>query len=77
MMSGSSFHGKTGGHDNMEIVLVYISIGFLSAIGWYGANKALLEPFVDPYVEQIKAEKKAKLPTVVEPVREINEDKNK
>jgi len=77
MMCGSSFLGKTGGQDNMEIVLVYIGIGFLSAIGWYGANKAVLEPFVDPYVEQIKAERKAKLPTVVEPAREINEDKSK
>jgi hypothetical protein len=43
----------------MVTALVYIGIGFLSAIGWYGANKTLLEPYGDPYFEKIKAERKA------------------
>ena len=27
----------------------YIVIGFLSAFGWWGANKFVIEPHLDPY----------------------------
>jgi len=29
--------------------MTYIVIGFLSAFGWWGANKFVIEPHLDPY----------------------------
>lgn len=38
----------------------YIIIGFLTALGWWGATKFVIEPHLDPLVENKKVEKEAK-----------------
>jgi hypothetical protein len=41
------------------MIVEYIIIGFLSAIGWWGANHYVIEPyFPEPIVKEKKAEEK-------------------
>lgn len=40
------------------LVLEYITIGFLSALGWWGANHYVIEPhFPPPIVKESKEQK--------------------
>ena len=34
------------------IVAEYIAIGFLSALGWWGANHYVIEPYAPPPIER-------------------------
>jgi hypothetical protein len=36
------------------MVIEYIFIGFLSALGWWGANHYVIEPYFPPPIEQTK-----------------------
>jgi hypothetical protein len=42
------------------MVIEYIFIGFLSALGWWGANHYVIEPYLPPPIEKTeqKVEKK-------------------
>jgi len=41
------------------MIIEYIVIGFLSAIGWWGANHYVIEPyFPEPIVKEKKVEDK-------------------
>jgi hypothetical protein len=40
------------------LVATWIVVGFLSAIGWYGANHYVIEPYLPPPIERKKEETK-------------------
>lgn len=40
------------------LVLEYIIIGALSAIGWWGSNHYIIEPYFPPAIERKKEEEK-------------------
>ena len=42
------------------MIIEYILIGFLSAIGWWGANHYVIEPYAPPLIEKKKEEKNEK-----------------
>ena len=42
------------------LVAEYIVIGFLSALGWWGANHYVIEPYAPPPIERKKEEVKRK-----------------
>jgi hypothetical protein len=38
----------------MIIVATWVVVGFFSAIGWYGANHYVIEPYFPPPIERKK-----------------------
>jgi hypothetical protein len=40
------------------LVLTWTVVGFFSAIGWYGANHYVIEPYLPPPIERKKEETK-------------------
>jgi len=42
----------------MIIVATWTIVGFFSAIGWYGANHFVIEPYFPPPIERKKEEQK-------------------
>ena len=40
------------------MIVEYIVIGFLSALGWWGANHYVIEPYLPP--PQVRVEEKSK-----------------
>ena len=40
------------------LVLTWTVVGFFSAIGWYGANHYVIEPYFPPLIERKKEEVK-------------------
>jgi hypothetical protein len=40
------------------LVLTWTVVGFFSAIGWYGANHYVIEPYFPPPIERKKEEVK-------------------
>jgi hypothetical protein len=38
----------------MIIVATWTIVGFFSAIGWYGANHYVIEPYLPPPIEKIE-----------------------
>jgi hypothetical protein len=38
------------------LVLTWTVVGFFSAIGWYGANHYVIEPYFPPPIERKKEE---------------------
>ena len=36
------------------MIIEYIFIGFLSALGWWGANHYVIEPYAPPPIERKK-----------------------
>lgn len=38
----------------IELIGTWIVVGFFSAVGWYGAQKTVLEPYADPYFAKQK-----------------------
>lgn len=42
----------------MMIVATWTIVGFFSAIGWYGANHYVIEPYLPPPIERKKEETK-------------------
>jgi len=42
----------------MIIVATWTVVGFFSAIGWYGANHYVIEPYFPPPIERKKEEAK-------------------
>jgi hypothetical protein len=41
----------------MIIVATWTIVGFFSAIGWYGANHFVIEPYFPPPIERKQEEK--------------------
>jgi hypothetical protein len=40
------------------LILTWTVVGFFSAIGWYGANHYVIEPYFPPPIERKKEEVK-------------------
>ena len=36
----------------MLLVATWVTVGFFSAIGWYGANHYVIEPYFPPPIEK-------------------------